>query len=265
MRDLLNIENLSAGYGQRAVLRDVSLCLKRGEVLGIIGPNGCGKSTLVKTIAGFLPKMGGRISICGDDVATLMRDEMARRLGVVPQQHGLLFSFTVRELVEMGRYPHRGSLSPMGEDDRRIIDNAIRDADMEALADREADHLSGGEIQRMFIARALAQQTEILLLDEPNTHLDLAHQEQVFSILKSFAKNREIGVMCVLHDMNLASEFCDRIILLSNSTIAAEGEPAEIITPEMIGRYYGVKVQVHPNPVSGKPMLISEHRWGEKS
>ena len=259
MSALLDIADLDAGYGKCAVLRGVSMRLDQREILGIVGPNGCGKSTLVKTIAGVLPKLGGRVTVCAEDSESLSREEMARRLSVVPQQHGLLFSFTVSEMVEMGRYPHKGSLSPLTGEDRQIIDAAIRDADLEALIHREADHLSGGEIQRMFIARALAQQTPIVLLDEPNTHLDLAHQEQVFSVLRKLADGGRSGVVCVLHDMNLASEFCDRIVMIGEGAVVASGTPAEVFTAANIKRHYGAQVRVESNPVSGRPLIISEH------
>lgn len=255
MTPLFQATNLSAGYDGVPVLHELDFHLAAGELLGVLGPNGSGKSTLIRVLTRLIAPMEGTVQLNGKDIAYYSQSEQARRVAVVPQTHALLFSFTVREIVEMGRYPHSGSLNRLSLEDEEIIASALAMADIEHLADREADHLSGGELQRVILARALAQRTEALLLDEPTAHLDLAHQLQVFELLLALVRKENLGVLAVIHDLNLAAEFCDRLILLSEGRIIAEGPPDAVITEDNLRRLYRVSVAVNRNPFTQRPLM----------
>ena len=258
MGDLLLYKgiNLVSGYGAEPVLHNLNIELHQGEVLGVLGPNGSGKSTLIRTLTGVLPLISGEIYLSDRKVSELSRQEQAQQVAVVPQASPVLFSFSVRETVEMGRYPYIGSLNSMGEKDNDIVTLAMRKVNIYHLRDRSIDQLSGGEWQRVMLARALAQNSKVLLLDEPTAHLDLSHQLQIFKIVKKLCSNEGTGVLCVLQDLNLAAEFCERIILMEEGRILLEGKPHEVITIENLRKIYGVAVKIKQNPYSNRPMVI---------
>ena len=251
---------LVAGYGANPVLHDLSIELHQGEILGVLGPNGSGKSTLIRTLTGALPLSSGEIYLGERKVSELSRVEQAQQVAVVPQASPVLFSFSVRETVEMGRYPHSGSLSAMRAKDNAAVSAAMQEADIYHLQDRAIDQLSGGEWQRVMLARALAQRSKVLLLDEPTAHLDLSHQLQVFKIVERLCRDEGMGVLCVLQDLNLAAEFCGRLILMTEGRILFEGKPQEVITIENLREVYGVKVEIEHNPYSDRPMVILRSR-----
>lgn len=252
--------HLVAGYGADPVLRDLNIELHEGEILGVLGPNGSGKSTLIRTLTGALPLSSGEIYLDDRKVSEFSRGEQAQRVAVVPQASPVLFSFSVRETVEMGRYPHSGSLSAMRAKDNDAVTTAMQEVDIYHLQDRTIDQLSGGEWQRVMLARALAQRSKVLLLDEPTAHLDLSHQLQVFEIVENLCRDEGVGVLCVLQDLNLAAEFCGRLILMTEGRILFEGKPQDVITIENLRKVYGVAVEIEKNRYSKRPMVIFSNR-----
>lgn len=252
---VLSAQGLAVGYQDRRVLDAVSFELGRGEFCGLLGPNGSGKSTLLRTLAGVLRPWSGRAELFGDDVAALSPRAVARRVAVIPQGVTMLFPFTVREIVAMGRHPHLGRFQRVGGRDRDAIARALDETDTAALAGRPVDELSGGERQRVVIARALAQEPELILLDEPTTHLDINHQVEVFELLARLNRERALTVLAVSHEVNVCAEYCRRLILLKAGRVVADGPPAELLTPELIRDVYDAPVHVLANPTSGAPLI----------
>ncbi len=258
---LLAACEIDAGYAADAplALRHVSLSLVSGEMVGVVGPNGSGKSTLVRALSRVLRPRAGTVLLAGKDLYALVSArDAARAIGVVPQSASLSLAFTVREIVGMGRAPYaspRLFASPTARD-AEITEDALRAAGVHALAERVATTLSGGEWQRVLLARALAQQPSVLLLDEPTAHLDLAHQWETLTQARALAHEGGKAVLAVLHDLNLAAAFCDRLLLLSEGRIAAQGTPAEVLTPALLEKVYGARVWVGPHPVTGCPLVL---------
>jgi iron complex transport system ATP-binding protein len=252
---MLTVEQLYAGYGDTLVLSDVALAVSPGEFLGVLGPNGCGKTTLLRALRGTLRPRRGRVQLEDRDLRSIDAGALARTMAYLPQDMTLDLDFTVRELVLMGRSPHLSRFARESAADRRVADRAMELADIRHLADRAVTALSGGERQRTLVAMCLAQEPKILLLDEPTNHLDLAHQLSILDLIARL--NRDgLSVVAVFHDLNLAAEYCSRLVLLKDGRIAAAGEPAEVITEEMIRHVYGVKVAIESNRVSQRPHVV---------
>lgn len=244
---LAGLSDLHFGYtlpdgGRREVLRGVNLSLARGEMVALVGPNGSGKTTLLRLLTGQLTADGGTASFDGRPVAGWRRDALARRVAVLPQQLELPVGFRVAELVEMGRAPHARSLFGSTAEDERAVARALVDADALDLAQRPADELSGGERQRVLVAMALAQEPELLLLDEPTLHLDLAHQVALLEAISRLGAQRQLTVLAVLHDLNLAAAFARRVVVLDGGRVAADGPAASVLTPDLVRRVFGVAV-----------------------
>jgi iron complex transport system ATP-binding protein len=254
--NLIDARTLDVAYGRRSGLSDVSLSLRGGELVGLLGPNGAGKSTALRALTAAIPIQRGTILIEGDNLADLRPRDVARRVAVVTGDAPTLFSFTVREIVEMGRYARRGPFEPLDAEDQEIIDASLESADLGSLAEREIQSLSAGESQRALIARALAQRCRAMLLDEPVAHLDLRHQIQLFGLLKRLCAQKGVGVLCVLHDLNLAAEFCDRVVLLDQGETVGEGKPADTLTNDLLQRVYRTRVGVAENPFTGRPVTL---------
>lgn len=261
---LLAADNLRAGYDGREVLRGVDVRLRAGEFWGLLGPNGSGKSTLLKALTGVLPLWSGEVRLADHALGELRRREIAQQVAVVPQLVEMPFDFTVGEIVMMGRTPHLGRLQPEGEGDRAATKLALERCDAWALRDRMLSELSGGERQRAIIARALAQEPRLLLLDEPTTHLDLGHQLEVFELLRHLNEADGLTIACVSHDINLAAQNCHRITLLRDGRVFAEGAPEEVLTPEAIRELYGTEALLEPHPVTGKPHMTPLRRAGPR-
>lgn len=242
-------------YAQPWVLQDCSLDVREGEILGVIGANGSGKTSLLKLMAGLLSPQEGRISLHGRDVAVLPPREMARLVALVPQESQVLFPFTVGELVLMGRFVHQSGWGWESGEDLRIARQAMRVMEVDHLASRTFQALSGGERHRTVIARALAQQTPILLLDEPTAFLDLKHQVEIFGILRELNRERHATVVLVSHDLNLASQHCDRLLLLHEGRPYRTGPPKEVLTVEHLRVTYGCDVLIDSHPVTGTPRI----------
>lgn len=246
----LSTRNLSFSYdGNTPTLQNLTFDVRAGEFLSVIGPNGSGKSTLLRLLDRILLPRQGSITLDGQDINTFQRSELARRIAFVSQESGTLFPFTVMEMILMGRAPHaRGSLFE-NEHDRTIALTMMERMDIAHLADHPVTALSGGEKQRVFIARALAQQPEILLLDEPNAHLDIAHQIDVFTILRTLVKESGLTVISVSHDLNLAGTFSNRIAMLVCGSLVTIGSPEEVLTEARIKEVFGTPVLVDRHPV----------------
>lgn len=255
---MLSIEDVTLRYEARTVLRDVSLSASTGEVLALIGPNGVGKSTLIRAISGSLKPLSGRVTVEGRDVYQLRVEERAQLIAVVPQAVRLPEAFSVFETVLMGRTPYLGWLGRESEKDRSAVQSALVCTNTAELIARPLGELSGGEQQRVLIARALAQSARTLLLDEPTAHLDLKHQASVLSLVRSLAHDENHAVLIALHDLNLAAQYADRVALLSNGAVAAIGTPEEVLTAENLSPAYGLHITVYEHPAHGAPLIHAE-------
>lgn len=242
-------------------LEQLSFRVAEGEILGIVGPNGSGKSSLLKVLAGLLQPNGGTILLGGQPIGQLSQQDIARLVAVVPQEYVQAFPFTVAETVLMGRFPHRKSrLWSMGlgddtEEDLVRAHQAMLETDVLSLADRLVSDLSGGERQRVIIARALAQQPTVLLLDEPTAFLDINHQIEICSLIARLRAERRLTVVLVSHDLNVASQHCDRVLMLKEGTLCRIGPPGETIRPDVLRMVYGCEVVVDAHPQSGRPRV----------
>ena len=253
---MLSIETITAGYDENVVLRDVSLSVERGRFVGLIGPNGCGKTTLLRVITGILKPSEGRVRLGDRDIQAINRRELARIVACLSQDIELDFSFTVREVAAMGRAPHLPRFGGETKKDRDIVEQALDLADVSHLADRLVTELSGGERQRAFIAMCLAQEPEIFLLDEPTSQLDIGHQLAVLELIRKLNRENGVTVVGVFHDLNLAAEYCQDLVVLDRSRIAASGSPQDVLTTDMLRDVYGTDVHVDQNPLSGNPHII---------
>ena len=252
---LFTTRNLTCGYTTRPVVHNVSFALQAGDFVGVIGPNGCGKSTLIRALTGILKPTAGQVYLKGENIQSLSRRDMARHIAVIPQDTGFFFGFSVLEMVLMGRTPHLKRLQRAGKRDHALALEALQKTDLLPLKDRKLTELSGGERQRAVIARALAQEPEILLLDEPDSHLDIGHQMEVFDLLRELNCIQSLTLFCVSHNLNLAAAYCHRLMLMQAGRIVATGTPADVITPEHIYALYGIHAAVHPSPVDGSPQI----------
>jgi iron complex transport system ATP-binding protein len=253
----LSFDRATMGYGLNPVLREISFEVIPGEVLGIVGPNGVGKSTLVKAASGILIPMEGKITIDGKEIFRLSPPNRARLIAVVPQATKLPEAFTARDVVLMGRTPYLGWLDREGERDHRTARETMERTNTYPFADRKVGELSGGEQQRLLIARALAQTPSILLLDEPTAHLDLKHQEEILNLVHSLAKEEGLTVLITLHDLNLVARYADRVALLSNGVVRKMGDPEQVLIPEELTPVYGIEIHVTSHPIHGTPLVLS--------
>jgi iron complex transport system ATP-binding protein len=249
MGSLLTAQNLSFAYDGRPVLIEVSLAVEAGEFVGLIGANGSGKTTLLRILLGLL-SASGEVRLYGDLLKSLDRREVARRATMVPQDTRVDFAFTAREIVAMGRTPYLGRFTPEGMADKEAIARAMRETGVEGLAERTVTELSGGERQRVHLARALAQETRVILLDEPTANLDLAHQYEALELIREFAQSGG-AALAAIHDLSLAARFCDRLLLLSEGRIVADGRPAEVITESNLARHFALRARVRRDEETG--------------
>lgn len=256
---LLHVRDLVAVYNRagrtRTALRGVSLAVAPGEVLGLVGPNGSGKTTLIRAVTGAVTPSSGVLRLLGDDVSELSQRERALRAAVVPQAPVLPDAFTALEIVLMGRTPHLRLLQNESVADLGAVERAMRATGAWEFADRPAGELSGGERQRVVVARALAQESPLLLLDEPTAHLDLGHQAGVLELMRRLCRDEHRGVLAVVHDLTLAARYCDRLVLLSAGEVVAEGLPEEVLRSDVLSDVYGAPIDVFRHPKTGRPVV----------
>ena len=258
MVNLLHIDRLTVAYGEKTVLREVCLDVSGGELLGLVGPNGAGKSTLIRAASGVIKILGGHITFKGMDLIHLTSMERARILAVVPQARQLGGAFTVEQTVLLGRTPHIGWLGKAGNEDHRLVEKAMQQTFTMDLAQRHVAELSGGEQQRVLLARALAQSTPVLLLDEPTNHLDLHHQIEFLRLVRRLADQEGLAVIMAMHDLNLVSSYADKAALLVDGQVQACGTPEEVLTLPNLGAAYQASLSILNHPRTGKPIILPD-------
>ncbi len=236
----LTVDGLGYEYADRCILESVSFKVRPGEILGILGPNGCGKTTMLKNLNRNLTPHRGCILLDGTDLEDMQKRDIARRIASVPQSNEIRFAFTVREMVEMGRMPFQETFRGASSEDERIVDEAMELTGISHMADRYINTMSGGERQRVIIARAIAQTPEIILMDEPTLHLDINMQFEVLDLVSTLAKEKGLTVVIVSHDLPMVARYCDRMIMVHERTVFAEGTPEEILTPENMATVFGI-------------------------
>lgn len=253
---LITCRNVCAGYGAQAVLHDISFTLQTGEMTSILGPNGCGKSTLLRVLSGVLTPQSGQALFQRRPVAQIPPRQLARKMAFVPQREETPAAFTVQQVVLLGRTPYMGWWGHETRQDREVAQRAMERVGVAHLADRTLGALSGGERQRVILARALAQECPLLVLDEPTTHLDVSHQISLLSLLRELHRSDGLTVLAVLHDINLASEFTDRMLVLSRGTVAADGPPEDVVNETLLLDVFGLAAWVRVNPATGRPHVL---------
>lgn len=260
---MLCTKNVRLGYGETTIVDDLSLAIPDGGFSVIIGPNGCGKSTLLRALARILKPNGGQVLLDGSDIHHLHTRDVARRIGLLPQSPRAPSAITVHELVEQGRYPYQSVWRHGSAEDDRVVVAAMEQVGIAEFATTAVDELSGGQRQRAWIAMALAQQTQYLLLDEPTTFLDIAHQISVLNLCHQLRSQGKTLVV-VLHDLNLAARYATHVIAMNNGEVIAEGSPEEVFSPRLVEQIFGLDAHVMPDPTSGRPLIIPKgHRINE--
>ncbi|WP_158217575.1 ABC transporter ATP-binding protein [Lottiidibacillus patelloidae] len=245
---MLEVKNVSGGYRGKKTVNNISFTVGKGEFVGLIGPNGSGKTTLLKIISNLIPKQTGQISLCSQELETYSAKELAKKIAVLPQNNELGFSYTVKQVVALGRTPYKKTLfDNWSTDDETIVLDAMKQTNIYTFANKDYLELSGGERQRVLLARALAQQPQLLLLDEPANHLDIKHQIHLFSTIKKFTEN-EKSVLAVFHDINMASLYCDRIIVINQGQFVKEMKADEELDVDCLSSVFEIPFTKHKHP-----------------
>ena len=252
----LSAQGVTLGYDHHEVFRDLDLSIVRGSVTTLIGANGCGKSTLLKAFGRLLTPSAGEIRLGDTPVRTLSARAVARRLAILPQRPLTPAATTVRDLVMRGRHPHQTLLRPWTREDAAKVDESIAATGMTELADRDVSSLSGGQLQRAWIALVLAQNAETILLDEPTTFLDLSHQLEVLRLVRAINARQGSTIVMVLHDLSLAARYSDRLVVLHEGRVLADGNPWQVITPQVLSVAFGLEALVIADPASGRPLVV---------
>ncbi len=256
----LAAEDLRLAYDDRVVVDGLDLALTDGSFTAIVGPNGCGKSTLLRALGRLLRPAAGRVLLDGRAIAKTPTREVARVLGLLPQTPVAPAGLTVADLVARGRHPHQSWLRQWSREDEAVVAEALRWTDMADLGDRPVDELSGGQRQRAWISMALAQETDLLLLDEPTTYLDLSHQIDVLELVARLHAERGRTVVVVLHDLNLAARYAQRLVAMRDGVLVASGTPHEVLTEQLLADVFDLEARVVPDPVAGTPMVVPVRR-----
>jgi len=255
MEPILNLKGVGFRYEKAWALRQIDLGLEPGEILGILGPNGSGKSTLLKLMDGLSRPQEGEILLSGVSLSSLRRSDIAKKIAMVVQESYFRFPFSVLEVVLMGRFPHLGRMQFEGEGDLEVAQRALKSTHTESLARRSIDELSGGEKQRVLIARALTQEPKIILLDEPTSFLDLKYKGETFKLITQLNREEGLSVVVVSHDLDLVAQYCHQVMMLKNGHAFIVGTPEEVITTENIAKVYDCPVVVDHHPFTGKPRV----------
>ncbi|OYD07567.1 heme ABC transporter ATP-binding protein [Paludifilum halophilum] len=253
---VLTAEGITQSYGGTVVLRGIDLEVNPGETVGLIGPNGSGKTTLVRLLSGEETPDAGSVKLKGRELSAWSPRERARRVAVLPQEGLPPVAFTVEEVVTMGRHPHQGPWPWTGREDRKVVDQVLSQTSLERERHQSVDRMSGGERQRVAIAKAMAQQPELLILDEPTTFLDISHQLAILDRIRSWQRKEGLAVLVVLHDLNLAAQYCDRLLMIQNGALVREGTPADVIQSSAIREVYGVEPVIIPHPLTRIPQVL---------
>jgi iron complex transport system ATP-binding protein len=261
-RSRLSAANLRLAYDERVIVDDLSIEIPDGRITAVVGANACGKSTLLRALARLLRPQSGSVLLDGQEIHTIKTKEVARRLGLLPQSPIAPDGITVADLVARGRSPHQSLLQQWSDVDEQAVVSAMQATDTLDLADRAVDELSGGQRQRVWIALALAQQTPLLLLDEPTTFLDIAHQVEVLDLVADLNTTRGGTVVMVLHDLNQACRYAHHVVAMKSGAIVAAGDPTRVITAELVGEVFGLDCVVIPDPVAGTPLVVPAARGG---
>jgi iron complex transport system ATP-binding protein len=257
----LTAEGVRLGYGDRLVIDRLDLTVPDGRITAIVGANACGKSTLLRGLARLLPLAGGRVTLGGRDLSAMSSREVARIIGVLPQSSVAPDGIRVADLVARGRYPHQGWFGRHRSDDDLVVAEAMAATGVADLADRRVEELSGGQRQRVWIAMVLAQETDIVLLDEPTTFLDVTHQIELLDLLTERNRSHGTTVVMVLHELNLAARYADRLVVMHRGRIVAEGPPDEVLTERIVGEAFGLTARVVSDPVAGSPLIVPIGRY----
>jgi iron complex transport system ATP-binding protein len=252
----LHAQILQVGYNGRPLINGLELAIEQGTITALVGPNGSGKSTLLKTLARLLKPSGGAVLLDGKAISQMSTDTVARQLAILPQGPSAPPGITVRELVEQGRFPHVGALRMLKQQDHVTIAEALKLTGMSDFAHRPVDSLSGGERQRAWIALTLAQDTPILLLDEPTTFLDIGHQLEVLDLVQRLNQQRRMTIVLVLHDLNQAARYAHRMVVLQRGAIVADGEPPAVLTATLLADVFNVKAHIVRDPERGTPVCL---------
>ena len=252
----LTTRNLTLAYDGTVIIQGLDLAIPQGQITTLVGPNGCGKSTLLRGMARLLKPQGGTVYLDGDAIAHLPTKALAKRLGILPQSPAAPEGLTVRELVAQGRYPHQNWLQQWSKDDELKVEEAIATTHLHEFANRPLDTLSGGQRQRAWIAMSLAQDTETLLLDEPTTYLDLAHQIEVLDLLYQLNRQGARTIVMVLHDLNLACRYSHQLVALCEGNVVAQGSPQAVVTEALVRQVFGLESRIICDPVAGTPLCI---------
>ncbi len=253
---MIKIKNISLAYQNKRVIEDLSIDFHMGEFCALLGPNGAGKSTLLKAILGFQLEKTGKVYISGKELHDWSRQELAKQIAIIPQDFQLQFDYTVEDLVLMGRFPYLGRWQNYTNMDLEIVKQILMQLDLNPLKNKLYSHLSGGERRRVSIARALAQETQILLMDEAFANLDINHQLEIMQLLSEINREHNKLIILVSHNINLASEYCERIVMLREGKVIADGTPENIVNSKNLKELYNAELKIIKNPVSGKPNLI---------
>ncbi|MDR1642191.1 MAG: ABC transporter ATP-binding protein [Clostridiales bacterium] len=265
MESVLAVREASVGYGGSPVVKGVDFCIPSGQISVLIGANACGKSTLLKAMARLLKPTSGEITLNGTRIDKISTKALARQLGLLPQTPIAPEGITVSELVGRGRFPHRSFLRGFTKEDYTAVAESMDSMKVSDLADRSVDELSGGQRQRVWIAMALAQRTDILLLDEPTTYLDVAHQIEILDMLTQLNRSRGTTIVMVLHEVNLAARYADHLFAMRDGKLAASGSPEKIFTESLVKDVFSLESVVSPDPVSGMPMMFPRGRYHSES
>lgn len=246
-KELLKVENLWSGYKETDILKGINLVIKKGDFCGVVGPNGAGKTTLLKNITRILPPRRGKIFLKGSDIAQINARQLAQKIAVVPQFSVFWFSFTVRDFILLGRIPYLPRFYLERKEDYQIVEEAMELTGTTRIRERRISELSGGERQKVVIARSLAQKPEFLLLDEPASHLDIKHQLDILNLIDKLNKEEGVTILMISHDLNLTSHYASKLILMKEGKIFARGTPHKVITEENIKKVYEIKVKINSN------------------
>ncbi|MCX4644731.1 MULTISPECIES: ABC transporter ATP-binding protein [unclassified Streptomyces] len=257
----LSTSALTLAYEDRTVVHDLDLAVPDGRVTVIVGPNACGKSTTLRALGRLLKPRRGSVLLDGEALTRLPTKKIAQQIGLLPQTPVAPEAITVADLVARGRQPHQHWWQQWSDADERAVTEAMERTDVAALADRSVDELSGGQRQRVWIAMALAQETELLLLDEPTTYLDIAHQVEVLDLVRQLNHDKDRTVVLVLHDLNQAARYADHLVAMKSGRIVAEGPPAEVVTADLVREVFGLDCVVVPDPVTGSPLIVPGAPW----